>query len=88
MQLLCEGCLVATIFYKNLDVPQRVVFTGLKAARIMDDECAVLLVIRKRVPDVVAASLFSTATNAGLGFSLANMLSHPLHQVCHGRLYH
>ena len=68
MQLLCEGRLVATIFYEPLYVPQRVVFTGLKATRIMDDQRAVLLVIGKRLPDVVAASPFSTATNADLGF--------------------
>jgi hypothetical protein len=67
VQLLCEGRLVAAIFYEPLYVPQRVVFTGLKATRIMDDQRAVLLVICKRLPDVVAASPFSTATDADLG---------------------
>src|SRR2546423_553107 len=37
VQLLCEGRLVATIFYEPLYISQRVVFTSFKATRIVDD---------------------------------------------------
>lgn len=66
VQLLCEGCLIATILYESLYISQCVAFTGFKAARIVDNQGPILLVIRERLPDVVAASPFSTATNAGL----------------------